>query len=273
LKAAERALALAAEGRAGAEAQRAAGMRELASALALEPANEEASRLLLRVLLQAPDELSPEAEAALREVDRQDRVTGARFGTLFYLTMGIPTPIVLWLGIRRDLFGLFFLLVFGATIGGFFWIWRTGKAERRYMQFILPVAFLLVAMQSAFFGPLVVAPGAAAATAAIVLVSIRANRFARNWVLVMGLASILVPALLELTGVLPSSYSVVEGHLAIAPNFFAFRLEPTLALLGISAVLTVALTVLGVGRAVDALVSAERRNFARAWRLRQILPG
>jgi hypothetical protein len=66
---------------------------------------------------------------------------------------------------------------------------------------------------------------------------------------------------------------VVDGRLTIAPNFFAFRLEPTLGLLGISAVLTVALTVFGVGRAVDALVSAERRNFAQAWRLRQILPG
>lgn len=273
LKAAERALALAAEGRVGAEAQRATGMRELASALALEPANEEASRMLLRVLLHAPDELSPEAEAALREVDRQDRVTGARFGTLFYLTMCIPTPLVLWLGIRRDIFGLFFLLVFAATIGGFFWIWRTGRAERQYMQMILPLAFLLVGMQSAFFGPLVVAPGAAAATAAIVLVSIRANRFAQNWVLVMSLASVLIPAVLELTGLLPPSYSVVDGHLTIAPNFFAFRLEPTMALLGISAVLTVVLTVFGVGRAVDALVAAERRNFAQAWRLRQILPG
>ena len=247
-------------------------MRELASALALEPANEDASRMLLRVLLQAPDELSPEAEAALREVDRQDRVTGARFGTLFYLSMMLPTPLVLWLGIRRNVFGLLFLLVFSATILGFFWIWRTGKAERRYMQLILPFAFLLVGMQTAFFGPLFVAPGAAAATAAIVLVSIRANRFAQNWVLVMSLASVLVPALLELTGVLPPSYSVEDGHLSIAPNFFAFRLGPSVALLLVSAILTIAVTVLGVGRAVDALVRAERRNFARAWRLRQILP-
>ena len=121
--------------------------------------------------------------------------------------------------------------------------------------------------------PLVVAPGAAAATAAIVLVSIRANRFAQNWVLIMSLASVLVPALLELAGVLPPSYTVTDGRLTIAPNFFAFQLEPTLALLVISAVLTVALTVFGVGRAVDALVRAERRNFAQAWRLRQILPG
>lgn len=273
LKAAERALALAAEGRVGAETQRATGMRELASALALEPANEEASRMLLRVLLQAPDELSPEAEAALREVDRQDRVTGARFGTIFYLSMLLPTPLVLWLGIRNQVFGLVFLLVFSATILGFFWMWRTGKAERRYMQMILPLAFLLVGMQTAFFGPLFVAPGAAAATAAIVLVSIRADRFAQTWVLVMSLASVLVPALLELTGVLPSTYSVVDGRLTIAPNFFSFRLGPSVALLLVSAVLTIAVTVLGVGRAVDVLVRAERRNFAQAWRLRQILPG
>jgi len=120
---------------------------------------------------------------------------------------------------------------------------------------------------------LFVAPGAAAATAAIVLVSIRANRFAQNGILLMGLASILVPALLQLVGVLPPSYSVVDGRLTIAPNFFAFRLGPSVALMAISAVLTIVLTVLGVGRAVDTLVRAERRNFAQAWRLRQILPG
>jgi hypothetical protein len=38
-------------------------------------------------------------------------------------------------------------------------------------------------------------------------------------------------------------------------------------------VMTVVATVFAVGRAVDTLVASERRSFAQAWRLRQMLPG
>jgi hypothetical protein len=37
--------------------------------------------------------------------------------------------------------------------------------------------------------------------------------------------------------------------------------------------LTIFATVFVVSRAVDSLVASERRSFAQAWRLRQILPG
>jgi hypothetical protein len=45
-----------------------------------------------------------------------------------------------------------------------------------------------------------------------------------------------------------------------------------MVLLALGSALTVLATVFAVGRAVDALVASERRNFAQAWRLRQILP-
>ena len=43
-------------------------------------------------------------------------------------------------------------------------------------------------------------------------------------------------------------------------------------MLAVGSMLTVIATVFAVGRAVDTLVRSERRSFAQAWRLRQMLP-
>jgi hypothetical protein len=119
----------------------------------------------------------------------------------------------------------------------------------------------------------VVAPGAAAATAAIFVVNNRATLGTRLGILAMSLASIAVPALLQSIGVLPSSYSVVDGSVVISPNLVYFTELTAVPLLAFSGIFTVAATVIGVGRAAEALMTAERANFARAWRLHQILPG
>jgi hypothetical protein len=52
-----------------------------------------------------------------------------------------------------------------------------------------------------------------------------------------------------------------------------FQPIPAITLLTLGSVLTIVAGVHSVGRAMDTLVTAERRNFAQAWRLRQILPG
>lgn len=270
--AAERAFAEAAKGGEGAEAERVTGMRELGAALALEPTNEEASRTLLRVLLHGPKELPPDAEAALHQIDLRDRTDGARFGMLFYLATLLPAPFLGSLHMRRPILGLLVLASLFTTIACLAWMWRTGKAEPRNMKWAVLSSFLLCGLQTTFFGPFIVAPGAAAATAAIFLVSIRASVSTRRALLGLALASIFVPTILQLAGLLPYPYSIVNGKLAISPNLFDFDETTSLVILSTTAVLTIAITVLGVGRAVEALVQAERAHFAQAWRLRQILP-
>jgi len=272
--AAERAFSAASAGGGEAEAARVLGMRELGAALALEPTNEDASRTLVRVLLQEPARLPPEAEAELREVDIRDRVRGAKVGMLFYAATCLPVPFLTSLHVRRPLLGLGLLAVVGATTAYLAWMWQSGKAEPRYMRNAVILSFFLCAIQTSFFGPFVVAPGAAAATAAIFLVNIRASASSRRAILAMALASVFVPAGLQALGVLPSPYAIQGGRLVIAPDLFDFDEPISLAILAFSAALTIAATVVGVGRAVQTLVTAERANFAQAWRLRQILdPG
>src|SRR5262249_5140876 len=114
--------------------------------------------------------------------------------------------------------------------------------------------------------------GAAAMTSAAFIVGIRANRATRRGILAFGLATVFVPIALQLVGILKPSYAIEDGVIKILPSIVAFTPGLTLGLLAFASGMTVVTTALMVGRAVENLVRAERRNFAQAWRLRQLLP-
>jgi hypothetical protein len=152
------------------------------------------------------------------------------------------------------------------------WMARTGKAGPRYMSWSVPLSFLIVGLISTIFGPFVMAPGAAAVTVATLFVSLRANTAVRRWAPIGALAAILIPMVLELTGVFAPSYVFEHGSIRIVSNLVEFSPLPAYLLLAQGSLMTVLATVFAVGRAVDALVASERRSFAQAWRLRQMLP-
>jgi hypothetical protein len=131
---------------------------------------------------------------------------------------------------------------------------------------------VLVANLSLLFGPLVLVPASAVASGAALMVGIRANRTTRRGILIASLAAVFVPLLLQVTGVLPRSYEIVSEGLLIRPVLVEFPPGMTLALLGFAIALLLVTTQLLMNRSVEALLQAERRNFAQAWRLRQLLP-
>jgi len=254
------------------EAERARGMRELAAALAIEPSNEGALRTLMRILLEAPAELPPEAEAELQAIESSNRPRVARDSMLAYLFLALSAPVLLTMNVQRPL--LFAALVATGVVTAAYmgWMWRTGNADRPYMSRAVPLSFLLVGLTSAVFGPFVMVPGMAALTVSTYLVNLRANPAVRRAAPILGLAAVFVPAALQLAGIAPQSYVFEPGSIRIVSDLVEFRPVPALVLLALGSALTILATVFSVGRAVDALVASERRNFAQAWRLRQILP-
>jgi hypothetical protein len=141
------------------------------------------------------------------------------------------------------------------------------------MAWTFPLAFLVVGLTSTLFGPFVLVPGTAVVTVATLLINLRANPAARRAAPLLGLAAVFVPALLQISGLAPRSYAFDGGSIRIVSNLVEFRAFPAFLLLALSTALTIMATAFTVGSAVDALVASERRNFAQAWRLRQILPG
>jgi serine/threonine-protein kinase len=247
-------------------------MRELGAALALEPSNEDAVRTLMRVLLDAPGELPPEAEAELQALEISNRPRAARDSMLAYIFLALSMPVLLSMRVQRPLLLAALVAVGIGTAAYMGWMWRTGRAGPKYMGWSLPLAFLLVGMMSSVFGPFVMVPGTAALTVSSFLVNLRANPAVRRATPLLGLASVFVPMLLQLLGVIPPSYVFEGGSIRIVSNLVEFRPLPAFLLLALGSGLTVVATVFAVGRAVDSLVASERRNFAQAWRLRQILP-
>ncbi len=132
--------------------------------------------------------------------------------------------------------------------------------------------FTLVAWVSCIFGPFLFAPGIAASSAATFVLAVRQKSWLRSLPFVFAMLAVFVPLGLEGLGVLPRAYSFENGVITVHPLIAEFHALPTFVSLTIVTFVQLVLPAVLLNRAVDAFVDAERRSFAQAWRLRQLLP-
>jgi len=256
-----------------ADESRGRALRELGAALALDPEHAGALGALMRVLAADDGALPPAAEAELAEVNRRDRRGAAKISAIIYGLWWLGAPILFSLGVKSWSLALSWDALLCLAVGYNLWMWKTGKTAPSYMRWSIPLAFLVVAPISLVFGPFVLVPGAAAAIATSLMVGLRANRYTQRLIVLLALLAVFVPAGLELVGLIPPSYSVQAGALCITPRIAqGFTSRAALSLLGFGSLLIVLGGSLAVARSVELTVQAERRNFARAWRLRNLLP-
>ncbi len=254
------------------EDAQARAMQELTRAIALNPGNRDALRVLTEWVTSSTRELPPEAEAALKEVEGKDRARSAKRMGYGFLSWFLLSPLFLWLGVRSWGCALAteaaVLLVAGYGI----WMGKTGRAGPEYMRWGIALTFVVVGTASFMLGPLILTPAIAGTAAAALVINIRANTLTRRYILISALTSVFFPLGLQLSGLMPASYAVENGQIVLMP--VAMNLPPTGALIFLSAatVLQLILTVLLIGGGVDQLVRAERKNFGQAWRLKRLLP-
>lgn len=256
----------------GDDAARARGMRELGKALALDPMSEEAMQLVTSVVVAAPDELPPAAQTALKEVELRDRAASAKRAFWGYVMWTVFAPLLWWCGVKSVALELAVDCALVAVALYTFWMCSTGNVQPKYMRISLMASFGLVSLLSAVCGPLFIVPGAACVVAATFLVSLRANKLTRIYITVLSLAAVLVPATLEWIGLAPRSAIFEDGVIHLMPRLAYFPAIPAQVFLTFVAVVMILNTVLLVGSSMDALVVAERKNFAMAYRLSQLLP-
>lgn len=253
-------------------AARSEGLRELSRALALNPTDPAALGMISDWVLRSTEDLPPEAEAELKAVELADRRAGARRAAYVYAGWFLFFPLSWWMGVKNTLvaglsFGGLVLLLAHTT-----WIALTGNAGPIFMRRNMWLSFLMVAAMTFLFGPYVFAPGLAMATAATYVVSVRANRNTRWLVSGLAFASIFVPAGLAWLGVLPPSHAFEDGVMKVFPSLLHFTPVPAEVMLIAVTVGQLVLPAIILGQSVQALIKAERQNFAQAWRLRQLLP-
>lgn len=269
---AKAALALARRGGIAAEGQHRRAVGELLQALALEPNHPEARATMVQLLLEPVERLPEGAYAELQEVNRLDRARASRANGWALLAWCATFPLMLAMGVLEPRWLYAFGVGLIGLVGYTWWMATTGRTQPRFMVVALVATFIIVGATSVFFGPLFFVSGLSVTAATSYLVSIRANRRAQALVLAGSLASVLIPTTLTLLGILPNPYTFDSGTIAIQPSLVKFPERATWAYLLVANCLTVVIANLLVGRAVAALLRAERRLFTQAWRLRQFLP-
>jgi serine/threonine-protein kinase len=256
-----------------AEALRARGMRELGRAVALDPSDEGALRAISELVLAPATDLPASATKELARRERVERARGAGRAARMYVVWLGMLPLLYVMGVRSwpEVIALGALIVVTSAHAQ----WISMSPERATAQRLVGSMVLnaiLVATCSLIFGPLVFVPGVAASSAAGYILAVREKSWLRALPFTLAMLAIFVPLALERTGVLPHAYSFDDGTIRVHPMIASFHETSTIVSLIIVTFVQLVLPSIILNRAVDDLVDAERRSFAQAWRLRQLLP-
>jgi eukaryotic-like serine/threonine-protein kinase len=246
-------------------------MREVATALGLDPHNGDAVRTLVQLLTEPPRELPPEAQAEMAASLRATQTTGARASVVAYLVLLLAfVPLLLWMGVRD--WRWMGVMVAICACSGLLSLWSAlspGVDGRAPLAGIL-VSHVAMASASLVFGPFIVVPMMVMANTGGIIAS--TNRRRRKLVLALGALAIAVPFALEWCGILPQHYAFQDGHLMVLP--VATYLPPLATTVYLLVASVVGVVMLGafLGRFRDSQLEAERRLYLHSWQLKQIVP-
>ena len=223
-----------------------------------------------RLLTEVPDEVPPEAEAELEAAAARTRREAARSGASRFMFWSAFIPVAVWMGIRNAPVSAAVILSVVACSVFSYWLSRKPRVSKQNGFALLALTSMAIALMSAPFGPFILVPGQAGTNTMYFAMS--ADKRGRMLVIGLGVLAILIPFVLEMTGVLPPAYTFSGGLMQVMPRATELpALQTTICLL-VTSVAMVIVPGLMVGRMRDALTAAERRVFLQAWHLRQLVP-
>jgi serine/threonine-protein kinase len=246
-------------------------MREAASALALDPTLAGAAELVGRLMLEPPRATPREVEDAILEDDVQTMRGHARVGVWLYLSFLAFTPLLWWIAPRGSPHVLALSAMILSNLGLCWW----GAGHRPLgKEGLLAISnTILLAIVAHMFTPFLVAPGMAAMSAlVIVLTPTRSRITSAMGMTVLGCGAVLVPWVLERLGALALTTSVDEHGVVLHAPAIAGDETTTLVV----AVLYVVGLIVGAAILAAAMRTREhaarRRLHLQAWQLRQLVP-
>ena len=248
---------------------RASAMRRAGRALALDPESKEAAALVSRLLLEPPDpqHTPPELDEYIASEERSFDSSRSKQGMWTYLGLFTFWLVIPFLGVKSwtMVLGFYALMGLGAIAS-----WRASRTGVRVpVTFAITIAVILMFTRIA--GPLVLTPIVVCA----VLMQLSAVRpiNERVWLLVVWtVIAVMLPFVLEWTGVLHPLYAVKDGLLLSTSDMFAMnrRLDETV-LVGANLAFLLAAGFVALYLSRSRMV-AQRQVQVQAWHLRQLLP-
>ncbi len=248
-------------------------LAEAGRALALEPNNAAALRVVAGVLSAAPREIPAavtaevEAHAAARNRVQLRMAIGTDVAGLTLMT-----PMVLWMGVRST--AILVAAVVLTLASSAMKLHASRCTDLRSMFRAAYGAYLgnvlaLVCISSGF-GPLLFVP--TLFTAFGLGYCMTYGRGFRAAVTVTGAVALLASFGAEIVGLVPPSYAFRDGAMIILPRAVTFTPLPTLLALLVSSVFMVIVPGVLMGYLQNTLQRAEQRAFLQTFRLKNLLP-
>ena len=256
-----------------AKVARSRAIRDVNHALAIDPQNQTALRLMVKIMTDAPTAVEAETEAEVRAAEEQALRTAARRGSYAYLALAGNIALMGLLGVKSFI-GLgtacgFFLA--SSAVTGAAAITRRALTPGPIVGLVILLSSCGIAASSMLFGPLVYAPSLCAAN--VVVFAAGVSRRYRWLALACGLLAILLPLLLELSSAIEPGWVLQNGAITIVPRAVLFPASPAVqALLGLASLGTVLFPALLVGAERDARLKAERELLVRSQTLAEFVP-
>ena len=245
-------------------------MREVSAALALDPTHAGAVETLMRLMLDAPVEVSEEARKEFKR-SRRGTEREARQGTLMsYLLWMCFVPIVLSLGMRdRVAAAITGCSVILAALLSVLAATRRLGGPTRFIIYCLGT--LAIASTCTLMGWAIVVPGLAAVhTVGFIL---HGEKRLQPAALVLGVLAVIVPFVLQESGVLPRAYLFQVDRMTVLPLMTGLPPVRTQLYLVLSSLAAIVVPTVVISRLRDTLEMAEERAFMHAWTLQNLLPG
>jgi serine/threonine-protein kinase len=248
-------------------------LAEAGRALALEPTNAAALRVVAGVLRAAPREIPAAVTAEV------EACSAARHRVLLREAIGIDlgamtvmTPFALWMGVRSYgvvVASIVFTLIASAM--------KLIASRRPDLDAMFPAAYasylcnvLALVCIGTGFGPLLFMPMLLTAFNFAYCMTYRSSF--RVAVIATGAVAVLASFGAELVGLVPSSYAFRDGAMIVLPRAVTLDRLPTLVSLVAGSVFMVIVPGVLMARVQGALQQAEQRATLQAWRLENLLP-
>jgi serine/threonine-protein kinase len=245
-------------------------MQAAGRALALDPKNTEAADLIGRLMLEPPDKVPDEVEEHLAEIDVTTARSQGRLAAAAVTGYLAFVPFLVWSGVHDVRYIAAFVALALASGVQVLLLTRRSHLTTTPIYLNACINAALIGVVCRMVGPFIIAP-------TLVLTTLMAYsshpRFGRISILALILsASVVVPWVLELLGILDSTFRFENGEIVLSSPVVRFSSVPTqlaFALLLVSLV--------GVVAALSRALARRQRDAARqlelqAWQLKQIVP-
>jgi eukaryotic-like serine/threonine-protein kinase len=244
-------------------------MREVGSALANDPDNADARRVLVRLLTDPPQRLPAEVSDEI-VAERETNVEGVRrLAAAAFVGALLPNLVIaLWMGIRN--MPWFVVGTAAGVIASVVSSLPQMASHRARRVFVIAVAVVGIVADARVASPFVAIPVMALCLGAgLALFPRKTPTLAAVGAMITGL---FLPFLLEWSGLVAPSFHVTNDTIVISGQMAHLREVPVLVWYFFATALPAVATILYLANVRDRLTAAERRIRLQAWQLRQILP-